>query len=819
MTDEQLAWEAQMADLGASRFLERQKDTANKGRYTETSAGNRIITSHLLHVSESIRDYLGGGSSRNAYRRLLLGIDPDKIALFALHRIVDCVYSPVGLQAVASKLGKMIEDDLRFGLFKEKTPEFYNAITRDLDSRNSVSYRHRHRVLVSQMNKAEVEWVSWSPQTQIGVGLLVLRIVQESTDLFEILPGQARANGGSTAMVKATETTEAWVLSHTDGMAGMLPDRLPCIVPPADWTDWKTGGFYSKRLRDLTPLVKLRGGQQRDGQKPLLDEADMPVVLESVNGMQNTGWAINTRVLEVAQEVWDRGLGVGMPQSTPYEFPDCPLDEGEKATALHGSRLEAFQEWKAEMACIHALEAERRAHVVSTARTLWLANELREHEHLWFVYQLDFRSRAYCTVTGVSPQGGDLAKGMLHFDTPKVLGKYGWFWLRVHGANKYGNDKGDYHERVQWVDENLHEFIAAARDPIGRSDVWKDADKPYQFLAWCFEIAEAVRAPGGPSWYASRIPVALDGSCNGLQHLSAMLRDPVGGAAVNLTPSPKPADIYRDVAQVATQKLLRYRQNPGSELHAVSANWLAVLEKVTGEPSLHRKITKSPVMTLPYGSTLQACTHVVYAWYLTNAKGMLPKGHEFKHACALAGIIWEAIGEVVVAAREAMKWLQQVARRLASVNAPLSYKTPIGFPVYQWSANYESTVVNAFIGGATQVRISQEIEGINPYKAANGSSPNVTHGTDATHEHMCVAAGVKAGITHFAMIHDDFGVHACHVQEWHGIIRREFERLHTENDILQDLLDAHSDLTALPQLPNKGNLDLSAVRKSLFFFG
>src|SRR3546814_16441857 len=46
----------------------------------------------------------------------------------------------------------------------------------------------------------------------------------------------------------------------------------------------------------------------------------------------------------------------------------------------------------------------------------------------------------------------------------------------------------------------------------------------------------------------SRIPVALDGSCSGLQHFSAMLRDEEGGAAVNLLPAERPQDVYKRVA-------------------------------------------------------------------------------------------------------------------------------------------------------------------------------------------------------------------------------------------------------------------------------
>ena len=43
-----------------------------------------------------------------------------------------------------------------------------------------------------------------------------------------------------------------------------------------------------------------------------------------------------------------------------------------------------------------------------------------------------------------------------------------------------------------------------------------------------------------------------DGSCNGLQHYAALGRDARGGAAVNLTPSEKPQDVYTDVLKTVS---------------------------------------------------------------------------------------------------------------------------------------------------------------------------------------------------------------------------------------------------------------------------
>ena len=59
--------------------------------------------------------------------------------------------------------------------------------------------------------------------------------------------------------------------------------------------------------------------------------------------------------------------------------------------------------------------------------------------------------------------------------------------------------------------------------------------------------------------FVSHLPIAMDGSCNGLQLFSLMLRDPVGGTAVNLLPADTPQDIYRLGADKIIAKLERDR--------------------------------------------------------------------------------------------------------------------------------------------------------------------------------------------------------------------------------------------------------------------
>tara|TARA_R110002012_G_scaffold191424_4_gene359196 strand:- start:2860 stop:3711 length:852 start_codon:yes stop_codon:yes gene_type:complete len=283
-----------------------------------------------------------------------------------------------------------------------------------------------------------------------------------------------------------------------------------------------------------------------------------------------------------------------------------------------------------------------------------------------------------------------------------------------------------------------------------------------------------------------------------------MLRDTVGGTAVNLLPSEKPADIYQAVADVCYGKVLEEAERGVGG----AVNWANQLQG-----GIPRAMAKKPVMTLPYGSTQQACTASIYAWAVDNVT--FEKNTYFRHSLYMNPLLWGSIGEVVIAARQAMDWIQDCAGVITKAEQALSYTTPLGFPVYQANRKFKVRKIETQIGGRLQLKLATDTEEFDSRKQRQGSAPNLVHAIDATHMMMAVDA---MSDTDFALIHDDFGVHACDTEEFRRIIRETFVDLHDNNDVLQDFADAHADVE-LPPMPEKGTLDIKQVLDSEYFFG
>lgn len=187
----------------------------------------------------------------------------------------------------------------------------------------------------------------------------------------------------------------------------------------------------------------------------------------------------------------------------------------------------------------------------------------------------------------------------------------------------------------------------------------------------------------------------------------------------------------------------------------------------------------------------------------------------------LTPILWESIGEVVIAARAAMTWIQDCSSVISKAGHDIEYTSPIGFPVLQRKMKYTSKQIETQIGGRLRIRIGTNTNKIDTAKQRQGSSPNLVHHADATHMMMTINACEAAGIDDFAMIHDDFGTHACDAGAMQKIISETFVDLHANHDILADFKQIHEDThdIVLPDLPARGSLDIQDVLKSDYFFG
>jgi DNA-directed RNA polymerase len=362
-------------------------------------------------------------------------------------------------------------------------------------------------------------------------------------------------------------------------------------------------------------------------------------------------------------------------------------------------------------------------------------------------------------------------------------------------------DKLSLEDRVAWTLEHQEQIVAATQNPLA-STWWTQADEPWSFLATCNELSMALTA-SSPEHLVSHLPVPLDGSCNGLQHLSAMGLDAIGATATNLTAAPTRQDVYEEVAK---RVRLQVEQDVFDGIDAARV-WHG---KVT------RQITKRAVMTTPYGVTDRGIREQLLNDGHVPADDQIGKGEAADY---LKDRIVQALGDTVASAKAIMAWLQVTADRLARAGLPFDWTTPTGGKVRQ---GYFTPTMERITMLSAKVSLWDEDRkaGLNVRKQALGSAPNYIHSFDAAHLTMTVNAAVSEGIDAFAMIHDSYGTHAANTTRLSMILREQFVAMYQADWLkrLKEEIAAYAPHVQIDDPPARGDFDVAQVIDAPFFF-
>ena len=820
----QVQLEESMKQRGTENYTRAVNNAKSSASENHTEYGNRLVSGLTKLLAGKIQEFLDesnsgrAGAKHSVVRFIGDSITPDQMAYLTLKTIISGISGIQTVGNISVRIGEAMEDEIRLEGIRKQEKKVYNSIVEGTMKRGSQHYKHMYAVRRAEY--FEDNWVSWGGKNRSLIGSKMLDLVVTHLDLVNLdVTGSGRSQ---VALISAKPSTVAWIEKYN--MAGVRSPYEPMVVIPRDWTTPFDGGYITSNVKPFR-LVK-RVTQKR--LKTLYNDVAMPKVYDSINALQRTEWQVNASVLDVLKNLWESGSELGgIPSRADLELPIKPLDIE--------TNTGAFKQWKRDAAQAHRNHMDATSARIAYSMTIAVATRYASFRRLYMPYQLDFRGRIYA-LPHLNPQGADFQKALLRFAKGKPLGARGSQWLAIHGANVAGVDKVDFQTRVSWVEDNEEEILAIAADPYNNRN-WAGSvagvpiDKPWQFLAFCFEWAGFVEK--GDS-FVSHLPIALDGSCSGIQHFSAMLRDSIGGGAVNLIPADKPADVYQLVAdavlvQVNSDLITGTEDSLTPEgrfvcgTKALAAQWLSF--------GITRKTCKRPVMTLAYGSREYGFKEQLITDIMSPAvKEMgasFPFGEDGGYMAAgyLAKKIWEAVTVTLVAAGQAMDWVKEIAGVANKAAVAINWTTPSGFPVEQSYKNMKSTLVHTAINGDIYLRIEMPTETLDYRKQRSAIAPNWIHSLDASHMALTVCACKEARIDSFAVIHDSFGTHAADTDILFATVRDTFVDMYTNHDVLgtfkQQVYDSITDETLQEELPDdlvQGDLDLEQVKFSMYCF-
>jgi len=566
-----------------------------------------------------------------------------------------------------------------------------------------------------------------------------------------------------------------------------LVRQLPMVVPPKPWTNPLSGGYMLHK----SPLVRYTGSREvTDNINSRTENLD--AFFESLNVLGETPWQINKRVYEVMQEAWEMGGGIAeIPTRKDLETPvRDPLDDD----------IVFYR----QCAKVKQLNYDLHGLRCSFRYKLDVAKRFKEQDAFYFPHNVDFRGRTYPIPPHLNHVGSDIDRGLLLFADAKGIGEKGLFWMKVHLANIFGNNKIPFADRARWTEQHYSQVMESAEDPLRGSRWWTGADDPWQALALCMELRDIyLLPPEKRRFHESCIPVHMDGSCNGLQHYAALGGDVDGARQVNLISGPEPQDVYSGVVRIVT-RLIAEEAQQGVEMAKLL------------DGKVDRKVIKQTVMTSVYGVTFVGARQQI-----ENAlkdRDVVDEELYWEASAYIARLTFASLSELFSGARNIMTWLGDCARVCAANGTSVSWTTPLGLPVTQ---PYRQTK-NATLSTAVQ-RIKliehQDSFPLNVQKQRTAFPPNYVHSLDSTHMLLTAREMRRRGLR-FASVHDSYWTHALDIDAMGKVLRQQFVELHTQpllENLLQELQDLNPSVE-FPPLPIRGPLDMQAVLDSPYFF-
>ena len=805
------------------RFYKKEDRLEKDFGWASTVGPTAITTNFLETLSLEVPKYLiVNNKQEQDFISLIANVPIDTLALCVLNGGLQIIGSNSrGLSAALTRLGRDIEGEC----YAEGLKAYDEKLSIRLDKLARARHgnlKYRRQAVRSIAKKNGYVCKAWTNKQRIIAGNWGLNL------LISVLPqvfSLVTIDGHGSKELGLTE--DAFDLANEAIKQAIYanPVWLPEASKPDDWCSWDRP-VKRKELTFRNHLIRSRYAETAVLAKDAITSGVMQPALDALNTIQAVPYTINTRVLEVIKYLHTNSIDVeGLPASKDLELPkrtkawDQMDPDEQKAWKIRASRIKLRN---------RGLKSER----VLLLQDLNTAEYLSQHGKSFYTQcNFDWRGRVY-PLPHFNFQREDRVRSLFLFASGQPMTEDGMYWLRVHVANTGDFNKvskRSFDERVQWVLDNEKLISDIVYNPLECTE-WHKADKPFMFLAACMEYVDALVNPE----YVTRLPISLDGSCSGLQHLSAMT-GAKEGSLVNLTPCDRPQDIYSVVADGVTKSLEATLIDPQASETERTLSRLSLNYGIT------RSLVKRPTMTYGYSSQkygmgsqlMEDLMRPLAIEVLAGERDEHPFGEDGGFAASrfLAERIFTTIEQVVHKPAEAMDFLRHLAKAMAHENKPVVWITPIGIP---WVNRYHdgaNETVNLWLFDKG-IRKRHSVLGfvtnnftkqINKTKASNSVSPNVVHALDASHLMMTVNDLKEvSNVTDVALVHDSFGVHAPNVAILAGALRRQFVRLYSEFDPLQDILRTNEalilDWGRLPKLPSKGPLDIKEVLNAEYAF-
>tara|TARA_R100001530_G_scaffold564_3_gene946 strand:- start:115 stop:2451 length:2337 start_codon:yes stop_codon:yes gene_type:complete len=770
--EKQVQLERDQISLGIKRLRKTTRDLEDKSYASATIYGISSIDVLLPIVMKKIDDTTyhrltrGTGHQFQLIKDYVSKLESFAAAAISCKILFDKVFSHKvdsnTIVNISEAIGQAIENECQIRYYEATAPGLLNVLKKNY-WHNSIGTQQKVTVIQTLWNRYNVDpWCSWGKSNRVKLGGWYADCILASCNWF--YKDRVREGRRTTNYIRPTPEfieIKDKVMKDSELFA---PLSWPMLIEPNDWTNEKPGGYLLNEV--------MRGNEMVRRGHPTLVQGETPITF--LNKIQKVGYRINTLIIDVANHLEEKGISVG--KFIP--IVEIPLPPKPPDIADNKESRKAYRRAAAEVMNKNA-NAFRRS--CRTRQTLEAARRFKK-DTFYIPWSFDYRGRAYPIPAFLTPQDTDFGKSLLIFDRESTVTPEAEKWLAFQVATTYGLDKSTMEERQLWVKHNIPLITLIARDPYRNTSEWEVAEEPWQFLAACDEYYHCVIKKDK---LTTKLPIAIDATCSGLQILAGLARDKSTAELVNVTRSPMPQDAYKVVAMESRGKI-------PERLRSV---W-------------DRKCVKRTVMTIPYNA--KPYSNRTYIRDALNEKGVEVDKDELT---VTVQAVRDAMHRVVPGPMKVMKWIEdEVSKAISRGVSEIQWKTPSDFIVNQKIMKKNIEVLELKLLGRCKIHVATgDTDKVDKNRHKAATAPNLIHSLDASLLHIATMR-FKHPI---ALIHDSVLCRATDMSILSTLVRETYMHLFAQHDYLKDFAQQ---IGAETEPPIIGDLEPSNVLKSTYFF-
>ena len=822
--------------------LKKEIDLQQSGRNAQTSVGRGIIRSLVpavakwleLHNESVAKKARHVGQAEKEYSRLKGWVDAFTMAHIGVTVTVEAIgrgqtfRTPIN--SVQANIGKQIEDQAFIEMMQLANPFYFSKLQKwylhDVVRRYDKKIAAMQHALNNKMDDAE--WRFMTEKEHISVGALILRAVMS-------IPCNKTNREGffERKTIRESRTKNVSYLAYSksgiiyrDTLQSMADEiiyqPLPMVCPPMPWSLEERGGFLLQPPRPFGELIHSHN-------KTVPSQA----ALDALNRLQSQPFRINHFILDTQQELLKKTNAIGSFRSyekDSWKDEHFPLYTSEYIASLEKGTQEHKDVMRELTDAYHQQKLDEKQ-AINPRRILKQAEALRD-EVFYTPYFFDSRLRLY-PITEIGMTNGDYIKALMVSAEPQPITEdtRRELLIAIATSGDFGKvSKKDYFTRLQWSEEFIKtgDFMEAVTNPA-KATYWKEADEPFQFLAYCEEFYSIFMTGERDT---TRVFIGRDMSCSGIQFLSSLIGDEKAMSFVNVIPGDEPRDAYGEVARVARQllgdtgwlqiKILKRKENDEAwnQKHPDRKREPRDIIEIEVD-SIDRGVVKTQVMVTGYGGSYQAKRKYI----LESLDEKKIELHPGDRNIVVSACI-EAMDMAFPKYAELNAWFKKVAKAAFEANVEeLKWVTPNGSVIQQdYREPLFAVVKTHAASGGHYSKLMTDDEGqsyiqtgygdVKPGKHGSAIAANVTHSLDA-----CM---IQNGVN---MIDPDLSiqtVHDCHygmpgyMSYMSYFFRKAFLEVVT-SPVLENLLEANG-IQDTMELPEINEVDVSVCLESAYMF-